>query len=368
MSFFKKLFSNKETTQTETDCYGAFWIWFEQHQQKFHDIVRENNREKFSEFLFNPLRKELDQVHQGIFYLAGMLDQDTAEIVFTPDGVVPNIVFIEELVAAAPEIAGWKFTALKPEMDINQLYLEMHGYDFNKENLSFYLNDDEAYPDEIDLVMVHDEYQAEMHNPFTEAVYIYLDNYLGEYNAIMHIDHVTVCSKQDAEKELMPIDKLKNILTLKNSEISRLNSIQYDHIDSDEYSILEGQTDDDQPLSVMLNSSILEWEHKASHPWMFVMDFTYQGQDYQGMPSEQDYDALEQIDQELYEQLIDKDGYLFLGRETGGNKRTFYYACKDFRKPSKLAAEISSKYKDQFEIETNILKDKYWHTMGKFGL
>lgn len=75
-------------------------------------------------------------MHQGIFYLAGMLDQDTAEIVFTPDGA-PNIVFIEEIVAAAPEIAGWKFTALKPEMDINQLYLEMHGYDLPERNLSF---------------------------------------------------------------------------------------------------------------------------------------------------------------------------------------------------------------------------------------
>lgn len=133
--------------------------------------------------------------------------------------------------------------------------------------------------------MVHDEYQVEMHNPFTEAVYIYLDNYLGEYNAIMHIDHVTVCSKQDAEKRVNTNRQIKEYFNFKNSEISRLNSIQYDHIDSDEYSILEGQTDDDQPLSVMLNSSILEWEHKASHPWMFVMDVTYQGQDYQGMPS-----------------------------------------------------------------------------------
>jgi hypothetical protein len=61
-----------------------------------------------------------------------MLDPQTAELILTPDGVVANIVFVEELVAAAPEIPGWKFTALKPASDIQQTSIGMHGHEFSQ--------------------------------------------------------------------------------------------------------------------------------------------------------------------------------------------------------------------------------------------
>jgi hypothetical protein len=36
----------------------------------------------------------------------------------------------------------------------------MHDYEFSQETLSFYFNQQAEYPDEIDLVVVHDEYNA----------------------------------------------------------------------------------------------------------------------------------------------------------------------------------------------------------------
>jgi hypothetical protein len=52
------------------------------------------------------------------FFLTGMMDHNRAELVLTADRTINNIVFVEELVATAPEIPGWKFTALKPALDI----------------------------------------------------------------------------------------------------------------------------------------------------------------------------------------------------------------------------------------------------------
>jgi hypothetical protein len=51
------------------------------------------------------------------FFLTGMYNDDTVELVLTADGAVKNIVFVEELVNSAPKIEGWKFTALKPALD-----------------------------------------------------------------------------------------------------------------------------------------------------------------------------------------------------------------------------------------------------------
>ena len=51
-----------------------------------------------------------------------------------------------------------KFTALKPASDIQQTSIGMHGHEFSQKTLSFYLKDHEEYPDETDLVVVHDQY------------------------------------------------------------------------------------------------------------------------------------------------------------------------------------------------------------------
>jgi hypothetical protein len=67
-----------------------------------------------------------------------MYNDNTAELVITADGAIENIVFVEELISAAPKIDGWKFTALKAALDIKDVNIEMSGYRFSKENLSFY--------------------------------------------------------------------------------------------------------------------------------------------------------------------------------------------------------------------------------------
>lgn len=43
-----------------------------------------------------------------------MYNASTAELVVTADGDIKTFVWVEELIAAAPKLANWKFTALKP--------------------------------------------------------------------------------------------------------------------------------------------------------------------------------------------------------------------------------------------------------------
>lgn len=368
MSFFKKLFGKKEQQiQINRNRYAEFWQWFEQHQQDFHRIVDELNQDTIQADFFDKLSPELAKVHGGIFFLTGMLDPQTAELILTPDGVVANIVFVEELVAAAPEIPGWKFTALKPASDIQQTSIGMHGHEFSQKTLSFYLKDHEEYPDETDLVVVHDQYNEAQKAEFLQAVYIFLDNYLGEYDSITKLDQVSLQFRQDAEKELMPIDRLKNILILKNSEISRLDKITRSSTDDDEYISLEGETNEGLPLVAILNSTLLTWDQKASHPWILLVEIPYAGQNSSGMPSATDYELLNAIEEELLDELKDFEGYLNIGRETGNNLRTMYFACKEFRKPAKVIDQVVEKYQNNFEIDVSLFKDKYWRCLNKFG-
>ncbi|HMP92772.1 MAG TPA: hypothetical protein PKD90_07870 [Phnomibacter sp.] len=84
--------------------YKQFWTWFLKHEARFYKVVKAGNQIE-AEF-FKKLKPQLQAVADDIFYVCGMYDEATAELIFTSDGVVKNMVFIEELVQNAPIIKG----------------------------------------------------------------------------------------------------------------------------------------------------------------------------------------------------------------------------------------------------------------------
>ncbi len=54
-------------------------------------------------------------------------------------------------------------------------------------------------------------------------------------------------------------------------------------------------------------------------------------------------------------------------RQTAKGEREIYFACKDFRKPSKVFYQIQQNHSDNFEINYTIYKDKYWQTFERFN-
>ncbi|MEL7123680.1 MAG: DUF695 domain-containing protein, partial [Bacteroidota bacterium] len=58
--------------------------------------------------------------------------------------------------------------------------------------------------------------------------------------------------------------------------------------------------------------------------------------------------------------------FLNIGRLTGDGKRIIYYACKDFRKPSKLMFDLPKDASNAVKVSHQIYKDKYWRTFERF--
>lgn len=362
MSFLKNIFGKKEES---IKTYNDFWNWFQQNEKGFFGVVK--NRKNIEKDFFNPLSAKLGELKDGYYYLTGMHDDNTVELVLTADGNTKNIVFVEELVKAAPTLPGWKFTALKPALEIENVSIEMAGYQFNSENLSFYANEIPRYPDEIDITIVHKSYTEENKAPIVNGTYIFLDNYLGELTFVNNIDHLTIIGKEAAQKELIPVAKLKDFLTWRQKEfIEKYEGVRY-NTENDSYSILEAELENGHHLIAVVNTELLNWDSKASHPWTAVLTFKYDGRKNNGMPDEHDYALLGTIEEEMMQELKDIDGFLNIGRQTAKGEREVYFACKDFRKPSKVFFETQQKYKKNFEIEYDIYKDKYWQTFERFN-
>ena len=84
------------------------------------------------------------------------------------------------------------------------------------------------------------------------------------------------------------------------------------------------------------------------------------------MPDERIYALMSDIEKEITDELKDFDGYLNIGRQTADNKREIYFACREFRKPSKVLLKIQQKYGESIDLDYDIYKDKYWQSFNRF--
>lgn len=360
MHFFKKLFQYKQ----EKNNYVRFWNWFQTKEKKFHKIVK--NRSNVEIDLFNKLSNQLDQLHEGFYFLAGMLDDETAELVFTADGDLKTIVFIEALVALAPPIKGWRFTALKPPSNSSDIGIKMSEYEFDKDTISFYYHEHPEHPDAIDITFVHQDYTKENATTISNGTFIFLDNFLGELNFATLIDNIDLVAPQDAQKKLIPIEKLNNFLIWRQKEfIEKYDGIRH-NTDDDEYALLEGVLENGNTIIVTINNELLRWDSKASHPWIARIEIPYDGKNNKGMPDQEMYDFLTELEEEITEALPNKEGYLNVGRQTGDHLRTLFLACKEFRKPSIVCFNLKQKYQSKITMEYTIYKDKYWLSFDRF--
>lgn len=346
--------------------YTEFWQWFSQHEQAFFRIVQE--RERIPEDFFTLLSPALDDVKEGFYFQTGMFDEYTAELIISADGALELIGFVEELVGTAPVLPGWKFTALKTATDIEEMSIEMAGFAFNTETLSFYPHDDAAYPDEINLVVVHSRFTEEDKPTIQNGVHIFLDTYLGELDFATTIDQITVVGPAAAQPPLVPIGKLNAFLQWRQKEFVEKYEGRRHETDEDTYATFEAELKSGNRLVAIMNTDLLAWDAKASHPWVVVVMVPYDGTDRNGMPDKETYALLDDLEDELVAELPETEGYLNLGRQTADNQREIYFACRDFRKPSKVLYLLQTQYANTLDITYEIYKDKYWQSFERFGV
>lgn len=364
MGFLKNIFDKKKE---QIHTYPEFWDWFKANEKAFRKSVK-NNSSDLQQTFFRQLSEKLEDLQEGCYFLTGMADEDTAELIFTPDGIVKNILFVEELVEAAPDIQGWKFIAMKPSGDIEKLGIKIGNYTFDKNNLFFTAVSDKNRPDEIDINVVYKNYNVHDRSVIETGIYVFIDNYLGELNVVTAIDNLELIEVVGPGEELIPINKLKDFIIWREKEFIEKYEGTRHNTENDVYNALEATLDNGRPWAGIVNSTLTEWEAKASHPWILKIGITYDGSNSSGMPDGGTGNLMNSIEDEIMEELSDSEGYLNIGRETGNDIREIYFACRDFRKPSKVMSQMVKKYHEKIGLNYEIFKDKYWKSLDHFSV
>jgi hypothetical protein len=378
VGIFNRIFSKDKPIKS----YQDFWTWFLENERSFFQTVQKGSAIE-KDFL-KKISPKLYELRDGYYYLAGMLNDGTAELILTAEGTITNMVFVEELVNVSPKIDNWKFTAHKPSLDIENVNIEMAGHSFNRGNLFFYSNDFPEYPDEIDITIVYTA-SDDIDTAITNGVYLFLDNFLGEVDVVTIIDNLIVKSKRevdrefgldgysitvpvrrDAKKELVPIEKLKSFLSWRQKEfMEKYVGLRHD-TENDHYSSMDAALENGKPLIAVVNSDLIKWDRKASHPWIVNIEMKYASSS-NGMPDQETFETLNLIEDKIMEQLKDFEGYLNIGRETADGVRNVYFACREFNKPSKVLDQIKRDFANQLEVNFEIYKDKYWRSFERFA-
>jgi hypothetical protein len=351
-----------ERKNTYIDANRAFWNWFSANEKEFHNIIKEGVNIK--EDLFSKLIPKLNELKEGFTVLTRMVDENNAELIFSANGAVSNFVFVEELFAAAPDIKGWKFGANNPEREIN--LMDVNGYHFSLDNLSFYPEVHVNYPDEIEIVIVYDDFNEENRSTISDGICFFLDNLLGEIRFATMIDELTVISTAEARRELIPIEKLKPYLIWREKEfVAKYEDVTVDTTEHDTV-FLEAERIDGSRALTIINRDLLKWEAKMSHPWMLKFEVFCTEDTNRFFPQVTISLLLFTIEEEMMSVFKDENGQLRICREISNDKTIIYFACKEFRNSSKIAYQIQQNFKDKVEITYEIHKDKYWRLLSDY--
>ncbi|MEM6723072.1 MAG: DUF695 domain-containing protein [Bacteroidota bacterium] len=321
---------------------------------------------RVEEDFLNKISGPLDHYNPDIYYLAGIDSDNQAELILSAEGSLRAIPYVEQLIDKAPNIEGWQFTALKQPHPNSSI--KMGNYEYSAENISFSPLIDEAYPDEINLVLVHQELNATNKEELTNGTFIFLDNLLGELTVACELDYLEFVGPDQAPEELIPIEKLPDYLNWRKKEFTeKYEGIRF-NTENDEYMTLEGQTGEGAILIAVMNHTLLTWDKKASHPFVFDLILTYDGSEKNGFPDETIHADMNEFEEQIDAALPDVEGYLNLGRQTGDNNRIIHLCCRDFRKPVLVLDQLLAinELDAGFNFTYRISKDKYWQAFDRF--
>ena len=170
------------------ECHEAieeFWCWFQAHRAEL-DVLTDTAT-PFWDIALGQL-KRLDK---RLWFELSKPSDGVREFIITAEGHRDIFQLVDAIVAGAPRIPGWQFTALKPPMgfDFTTTY---EGIRFDPRAMWFLPLDCKSRPDDVGLRVGVPNLTHDIKRQASNAVAVILDTALGERAAALDIQHLEV--------------------------------------------------------------------------------------------------------------------------------------------------------------------------------
>lgn len=211
-------------TPTTHKKITSFWRWFLNHES---DLLKALLYQENYNDIFTNLNKKLNTISTQIGYVIKDTDKSNQKlkIIFTAHGNKKLMPKVEAITQNAPSFISWEVQSfIKPTEDIEKF---KQGLDDAYIFPDFELKTSEAYfsildysieKKKLNIIVYLKNYRFHFDNSFLEeAVYIMIEDLVGEMAVKKHISFVQLAQLSDNPKKLIELYELQGYLDKINS-------------------------------------------------------------------------------------------------------------------------------------------------------
>jgi len=199
----ERLFTKKSKEQT-------FWDWFSKNAELYFYF------EKNQAVLFSKLKAELEKIHPDlVFEFSPVFKDGTRELIISADGIKSVFSVVADLVKQAPIFKNWKVIAFRqPHKEVTAINYQ--DLTINFDDVFFrYAKDNGQIGLELNIRGFYESPE------WSAAVFILLDNVLGEYDTEMSLSSIDKKVLNENEvNNLFPITALPKVIQDYQSELN----------------------------------------------------------------------------------------------------------------------------------------------------
>lgn len=151
---------------------AIFWHWFQANESRLFDV--EKDREK----IFDELGMQLHRIRPELTFEFGPQHDGKREFVLSADGIKDAFPAVIALADAAPSLSRWKITKFRPRRGF-QSPVTINGFRLTPDQVRYTIAPD---GDKAGLTLFIDGYAPDEREKFASAIYLMLDQTLGEYD------------------------------------------------------------------------------------------------------------------------------------------------------------------------------------------
>jgi hypothetical protein len=195
-----------------------FWEWFKRHNPEFLELHKKSKKE--ARYWLNELNAHLRAYFKFFTFNLICLDKENATLTITVRGKAVHFKKVDAFVATAPEIPGWRISALQDPMPI----------DFSLEDLmeeagihpeEFYFSFDGDDRDRGDIIVYHPLCTEKNERVFSELACAAVYNLLGERSFGMDIGLVEADNSSSIDpNDVQMLEELPGLIGSRRSSIT----------------------------------------------------------------------------------------------------------------------------------------------------
>ncbi len=160
----------------------VFWQWFQVNEPRLYEFESDQARNA------RDLSAALKKVDLNLTFEFGPMREGRRELALSAGGIRAGFPSVESLWAAAPRLPRWRFLKFRPRRNPLQ-DISSGGQTVRAADVSFVLFRDDN-PAKAGVRVFLPGYSAGMRSQWTEIGYLFLEEAVGEYDAVMRVGQI----------------------------------------------------------------------------------------------------------------------------------------------------------------------------------